>query len=402
MARRARERLSADQARRVALAAQGFGRPRPVGRADRRHLRGLFDQVGVLQIDSVNVLVRSHYLPGWSRLGGYPRQLLDEAAYVRREVFEYWAHEASLVPVALYPLLRWRAERALAGREVWAGVARIAADRPEYVADVLARVSSDGPLAGSDLPSAGGRGGAWWGWTDAKKALEWLLWSGQVSVAGRRASFERLYDIPARVIPPAALAAPVPEPAAAQRALLLFAADRLGVATAGDLGDYFRLRSADTRARVDELVEDGELAPVAVEGWSRTAYVRPGLTVPRRISAAALISPFDSLVWERSRTRRLFDFDLRLELYTPVARRTFGYYVLPFLLGDRLVGRVDLKADRAAGVLRVLAAYVEPHADVGAARAALRAETAAMSAWLGLAGVVHHDRGTLVLGPAAG
>jgi hypothetical protein len=392
------ERLSAAQARRVALAAQGFGRARPGGRLDRRHLRWLFDHVGVVQIDSVSALVRSHYLPGWSRLGAYARPALDAAAYSRRDLFEYWAHEASLVPTALYPFLRWRAERALSGDGMWRGLATFGRDRPDYVKEVLARVVAEGPVAASELAKEGPRvPGGWWEWGESKKALEWLFWSGQISVASRRGSFERLYDLPERVIPAEILAVAVPPEDVAQRALLRIAAACLGVATAGDLGDYFRLRSGDTRARVAELVEAGDLVPVAVEGWTAAAYVPPGLAVPRRIAARALLSPFDSLVWERARTRRLFGFDLRLEIYTPAGKRRYGYYVLPFLLGDRLVARVDLKADRASGTLIVISAWVEEHTDPGPTAAALREEAAALAAWLGLERVAYAGGGDLDL-----
>lgn len=394
------DRLSAAQARRIALAAQGFGRPRPAGRLDRRHLRWLFERVGVVQIDSVNALVRSHYLPGWARLGAYPRAALDDAVYGRGDLFEYWAHEASLVPVSLQPLLRWRAERARTGQGVWSGLASFGRDRPEYVREILARVAGEGPVAASELAEPGPRGpSSWWGWGDTKKALEWLFWSGQISVASRRGSFERLYDLPERVLPPEIQALPTPPEAAAQRGLLRVAAGCHGVATARDLGDYFRIGAADTRARVAELVEEGDLLPVTVEGWAGPAYVPPGLVVPRRITARTLLSPFDSLVWERSRTSRLFGFDLRLEIYTPAPKRRYGYYVLPFLLGDRLVARVDLKSDRASGTLVVVSAWAQEHHDPGPTIEALREETAALAGWLGLERVVLAGGGDLDLGP---
>ncbi|MGF7234322.1 MAG: winged helix-turn-helix domain-containing protein [Frankia sp.] len=394
------EGLSAAQARRVALAAQGFGRPRPTGRLDRRHLRWLFDRVGVIQIDSVNALVRSHYLPGWARLGAYSRAALDDAVYRSGELFEYWAHEASLVPVSLQPLLRWRAERARTGQGVWGGLASFGRERPEYVREVRARVTAEGPVAASELAEPGPRGpSAWWGWGDSKKALEWLFWSGQISVASRRGSFERLYDLPERVLPPEILALPTPPEDAAQRGLLRVAAACHGVATARDLGDYFRIGAADTRARVAELVEEGDLLPVRVEGWAGPAYVPPSLVVPRRIAARTLLSPFDSLVWERSRTSRLFGFDLRLEIYTPAAKRRYGYYVLPFLLDDRLVARVDLKSDRASATLLVISAWAQQHIDPGPTVAALREETAALAGWLGLERVAFAGGGDLDLGP---
>jgi uncharacterized protein YcaQ len=342
---------------------QGFARPRPSGRVDRRHLRGLFERVGVLQIDSVNVLARSHYLPGWSRLGAYPRAALDDYVHRDRHAYEYWAHEASLIPVEWQPLLRWRAERALAGEGIWRGLAEFGRERAPYLASVLAEIAQRGPISAAELSAPGRAGGTWWGWGDGKRALEFLLWTGQVYAAGRRATFERCYDLPERVIPAPVLAVATPEPADAHRALLTHAADRLGVATAGDLADYFRLPAALVRPRLIELVEAGELATVRVEGWRAPAYLRPRLVIPRRVAARALLSPFDSLIWERSRTRRLFGMDVKLEVYTPAEQRRYGYYVLPFLLGDRLVARVDLKSDRAAGVLRVLAAWDERAAD---------------------------------------
>jgi uncharacterized protein YcaQ len=407
------DRLSGAQARRLALAAQGFSRPRPPAgsRMDRRQLRWLFDRVGVLQIDSVNVLSRSHYLPGWSRLGGYARPALDDYVHRHRHAYEYWAHEASFVPIAWEPLLRWRAAAALAGDGMWKGLARFGRERADYVAKVLAEVADDGPVTASRLSEPGRGRGSWWGWGDGKRALEFLLWTGQVCAAGRRTTFERTYDLPERVIPAVVRAVPTPDEAQAHRTLLLHAADRLGVALAADLRDYFRLPAAAVRPRLAELVEAGELVEVAVDGWASPAYLRPGLAIPRRVEAAALLSPFDSLIWERARTRRIFGMEVKLEVYTPADQRRHGYYVLPFLLGDRLVARVDLKADRAGGVLRVPAAWLEPpenQPDAGsrtAARsvpapevvaAALAAELTALSAWLGLGGdVAVAPRGTL-------
>ena len=408
------ERLTGAQARRLALSVQGFTRPRPVTearRTDRRTLRGLFERVGVLQIDSVNVLSRSHYLPGWSRLGAYDRPALDGYVHRDRQAYEYWAHEASFVPIEREPLLRWRAAAALAGEGMWKGIAQFGRERADYVAKALAEVAAHGPITAAQLSEAGaGRGSSWWGWTDGKRALEFLLWTGQVCAASRRTTFERTYDLPERVIPAAVRAVPTPDVAEAHRALLLHAADRLGVALAADLRDYFRLPAAAVRPRLAELVEAGELVEVAVDGWPSPAYLRPGLTIPRRVEATALLSPFDSLIWERVRTRRLFGMEVKLEVYTPAAQRRHGYYVLPFLLGERLVARVDLKADRAAGVLRVQAAWLEPAENqpdagsraaaktipaAGAVAAALAAELVAMAAWLGLADVQVAPRGTL-------
>jgi uncharacterized protein YcaQ len=391
--------LSAAQARRIALAAQGFDRPRPGAPAGPGDLRRTLARLGLLQIDSVNVLVRAHYLPLFSRLGPYDPGLLDRAAYGgrRRTLFEYWGHEASLLPVGLHPLFRWRMARAARGQEMYGRLARWGQRRAVYLQSVLDEVTARGPLAASEL-SSGGRGrGSWWGWSDGKAALEWLFWAGRLTTARRRV-FERVYDLPERVLPPAVLAAPTPPEEEAQRALLRLAARALGVATERDLRDYFRLDVLDARRRLAELVEAGALRPVTVEGWEQPAYLHPDARLPRAVEARAVLAPFDPLVWERARTERLFDFHYRISIYTPAHLRTHGYYVLPFLLGDRLVGRVDLKADRSAGVLRVQAAHAEPGTDRVAVARALREELEDMARWLGLPRVHVAGRGTL--GPA--
>jgi len=377
-----RERLSAGEARRIALAAQGLAEPRHAGG---HALRRVLGRVGLVQVDSVNVLTRAHELVPFARLGPYPRDLLARAAgYAPRRLFEYWGHEASLLPVELQPLLRWRMERAR--DDAWGGMRRIAREQPDLVARVLEEVRARGPVAASQLGDRARprRSGPWWDWTDAKRAIEFLFWSGQASAARRTTSFERLYDLPERVLPAPVLAAPTPAVEDAQRELVRIAARACGVAAERDLRDYFRLPVAEARARVAELVEDGELVPVDVEGWGRT----PGLLhrdarVPRRVEAAALVGPFDSLVWERSRVERVFGMRFRIEIYVPKPQRVHGYYVLPFVLGDRLVARVDLKADRREGVLRVPAAHAEPHAPPHT-REALRAELALLAGWLGL------------------
>jgi uncharacterized protein YcaQ len=378
----ARERLSAAEARRLALASQGFADPPPEAEPTGWDLRRVLSRVGLLQIDSVNVLERAHYLPAFSRLGAYSTASLDRLSHrAPRRLFEYWGHEASLLPVELHPLLRWRMDRA--GDDAWGGMRRIADERPDLVAEVLAQVRDRGPIAASELTTERPRrSGPWWDWSDSKRALEWLFWSGQVSSARRR-RFERLYDVPERVLPARVIAEPTPAPEDAQRELLRIAARSLGVAAEADLRDYFRLPAADAKPRVAELVEAGELIPVEVEGWGRTqGYLRAGARIPRAVDAAALIGPFDSLIWARPRVERIFGFEYRLEIYVPAPKRVHGYYVLPFLLGDRLVARVDLKADRAAGVLRVLATHLEPAAAPGT-QAALDAELERMAAWLG-------------------
>jgi uncharacterized protein YcaQ len=344
----------------------------------------------------VNVLVRAHYLPLFSRLGPYERPLLDRAAYGgrRRALFEYWGHQASLLPVTLHPLLRWRMAHAERGVGVWGGLVRWARRRRAFIDGVLAEVAERGPLAASELRNGGPGRGKWWGWSDGKGALEWLFWSGRVTTAARR-GFERVYDLPERALPPAVLAAPTPPEDEAQRALLRLAARALGVATERDLRDYFRLHGADARRRVAELVEAGDLLPARVEGWAQPAYLDPRARAPRRVDARALLAPFDPLVWERQRAERLFGFHYRIAIYTPAARRTHGYYVLPFLLGDRLVARVDLRADRAAGVLHVPAAHAEPGVNRPRVAHVLAEELRAMARWLGLGRVAAGARGEL-------
>ncbi len=386
--RRPVESLSLAAARRVALRAQGFGRLRPTRDVTGADLVRMTRALGLLQIDSVNVLVRSHYLPAFSRLGPYERSLLDHAAYSgRRRLFEYWGHEASLIPVELQPLFRWRMERARKGEGVWSGIGRFGREHAAVCNRVLSEVRDRGPLGISELAAGGARRAGWWGWSEGKLALEWLFWTGQVSTRSRR-HFERVYDLTERVLPRTVMETPTPEPAEAQRQLLRIAIAALGVATERDLGDYFRLTTAEARPRIAELVESGDLLAVAVEGWRQPAFLDPQARVPRRIEARALLSPFDSLVWERSRTERLFDFRYRLEIYTPAHRRIHGYYVLPFLLDERLVARVDLKADRVQGVLRVVRAHCEPWAEEACVAGPLRDEIRTLAGWLGLDRVV--------------
>jgi uncharacterized protein len=379
-----RARLSSADARRVALAAQGFAEPR---RHDGRAIRRLFDRVGLIQIDSVNVLSRAHYLPGFARLGPYDRGALDRAAhYAPRRLFEYWGHEASLLPVELHPLLRWRMARA--HDEAWGGMRRVARERPELLNEVLEQVREHGPLAARDLAEERPRpSGPWWDWSESKKAIELLFWSGEVTSARRR-NFERMYDLPERVLPKAVLDAPTPSEEDAQRELIRLAAVAMGVAAEPELRDYFRLPVAGFRARLAELVEAQELLPVEVEGWDRPAYLHRDARIPRRVDARALLGPFDNLLWERTRVERLFGFRFRLEIYVPKPKRVYGYYVLPFLLGDRIAARVDLKADRHAGLLRAQAVHLEPGAPPETT-GALREELELLAGWLGLTGVAY-------------
>jgi uncharacterized protein YcaQ len=397
------ERISAPVARRIALAAQGFADRRPTGRIDRRHGRRLFDHIGLVQIDSVNVLVRSQELPVFARLGPHRRDLLPLMA-ADGELFEYWGHEASLLPVERHPLLRFKMDDAKRGVGIWRGVRRLALEHADYVATVLDEVRDRGPISAGELTDRGTRKrDHWWGWEDGKRALEYLFWTGLVA-ARRRTSFEREYDVPERVIPPAVLAAPTPSPHESRRELLALAAHALGVATAADLCDYFRLNVPLSRPALDELVEDGRLVPVDVEGWGKLAYLAADARVPRRITARTVLTPFDSLIWYRERTERLFNFHYRIEIYMPAPRRKYGYYVLPFLLGDELVARVDLKSDRRASTLLVQGAFAEPGVPEDAVAGELADELREMAAWLGLEHVSVRRRGDLahVLARAVG
>jgi len=354
-----REKLSLREVRRIALAAQGFADRPPAGPVERRHLSRVLGRTGLFQIDSVNVVARAHYLPLFSRLGPYPTGLLDRAAARKpRALFEYWAHEASLLPVEMWPLMRWRMERAREGRGIYGGLARFGRERRDFIDRVYAEVAANGPLAASDIDGHKGTSG-WWQWSDAKRALEWLFWAGFVTTHSRRTSFERLYDLPERVLPAEIHEAPTPTPEDAQRKLVAISARALGVATASDLRDYFRLSPEDAYPRIDELVEEGVLLPVTVKGWPQKAYMHREARLPRKVEARALLAPFDPLIWERSRTERLFDFYYRIEIYTPAHKRVYGYYVYPFLLGEKIAARVDLKADRQRGMLRVQAAHSE-------------------------------------------
>lgn len=375
--------LSAAQARRIALAAQGFGRSRPAGSIDARHLTRVLDHVALHQIDSVNVVARAHYLPMFSRLGPYPISVLERAAWGKpRRLFEYWAHEASLLPLDYHPLLRWRMARADAGVGTWGRLVPFAGERRAEAMALLARIETEGPLAASDAAETKAKYG-WWEWSDVKQALEWLFWAGHLTTATRRSSFERVYDLPSRVLPARLLAAPTPAESDAHRALLERSARSLGIATAGDLRDYFRLKPGEAAPRIDELVEAGVLERVEVEGWKQPAYLHRDARFPRYIRGNALLAPFDPLIWERDRTDRLFGMRYRIEIYVPAEQRVHGYYVLPFLMDSRLVARVDLKADRQTGTLRVQSAHAEPAAPAETA-ARLACELTVMAGWLEL------------------
>jgi len=388
------EDISNAVARRITLAAQGFADPRPGTAPNRKHLAKVLDRVRLFQLDSVNVAVRAHYMPLFSRLGAYPMELLEDAAWSDsarkpRMLVEYWAHVASLIPVEDWPLLGQRRRR-------W--VSRSHGD-PALLADILAVVKQEGPLGAGAIedrlggPSSPRPKGGWWNRSAVKSACERLFDIGELSVATRR-GFERMYDLTERVLPPDVLARHVPDDEANRR-LTLAAAQAFGIATEPDLRDYYRLRPEDSRAAVASLVDEGLLAPVTVQGWRLPAYRYTGARVPRRVSARALLCPFDPLVWRRERTEALFDFHYRIEIYTPEPKRIYGYYVFPFLLDEAIVARVDVKADRAAGVLRVPGAFAEPGVDSGRVVVELAAELRLMAEWLGLSGVVVGNRGDL-------
>ncbi|MDB4943414.1 MAG: winged helix-turn-helix protein [Labilithrix sp.] len=395
------EDLSLAEARRMALAAQRLDGPRPTS-SSRAALLATASRLGVLQIDAVNVLARAHYVPLFSRHGAYDVERLDRAAYREpRALFEYWAHQASLVPVAMQPLFRWRMERAQRSVGIYAGLARWAKARRAYTNEVLAEVRERGPLRTGELTSSTPRqAGGWWGWNDAKRALEWLFWAGLVTTSSRK-NFERLYDVPERVLPAAVLAAPTPSVADAQRELVRHSARALGVATDDDLADYYRLKLGEVRPRLAELLEEGALRKVTVEGVDKPMYVERDAKLPRAATGRALLSPFDPLVWYRPRTERLFGFRYRIEIYTPEHLREHGYYVLPFLHGERLAARVDLKASRADGALLVQAVHLEPGSDAAETAAALALELSEVATWLGLSRVVTTRKGSLARALAA-
>ncbi|HKX76053.1 MAG TPA: crosslink repair DNA glycosylase YcaQ family protein [Acidimicrobiia bacterium] len=384
-------RLTISQARRVALAAQGFALPRPQGKVDRRHLRKVLSHLGVVQIDSVNVVARAHYLPFFARLGNYPTSLLDEMAWgPRRELIEYWAHMAAFIPIGDWPLFRHRMER----EHVWGSVARYLQTNPEGVNEILEQIRRHGPLRPADLEDHHETGrGPWWDWSFAKTALEWLFFKGEVTVP-KRVNFVRYYDLPARVLPESILNVELSE-AEQRKELLRRALRHCGVGTLADLTDYYRQLKAPTLPLLKELVAAGEAEEVQVEGWKEKAYLDPSVGIPRRLEGVALLCPFDPVVWFRPRTERLFGFHYRIEIYTPPPKRTYGYYVFPILLDGELVGRIDLKADRQAGALLVRASHVEAEHDPRRVAGPVLAELETMAAWLGLEEVRVDDKGNL-------
>jgi len=381
----------------VALAGQGFGRPRPERPVGMRDLQAIVNRVAQFQIDSINVVTRAHFVPLFSRLGPYDPGLLERASHhPPRRLFEYWGHAASLLDVSLQPLLRFR--MAAGFRDVWSGVERVAVDNPDLVSFVQAEVAARGPISARDLEVEEERDrSAWgWNWSRVKTVLEWLFYCGEVTSVRRNSQFERVYDLPERVLPASVLAMPTPTPEESVIGLVRRAAQALGVAGEVSLRDYFRTRPAMTRQAIDTLVDAGELLPVTVQGaGNKPAYLWHEARLPRRIVARSLLSPFDSMIFERARLELLFGFSYRIEIYVPGPRRVHGYYVYPFLLDEDFVARVDLKADRARGVLRVNSAWLDPGHDPAHVATELAAELATMAHWQGLSAVQVMPHGDL-------
>lgn len=393
------DELTADEARRLALHSLGFAAKRPA-RAGIQHVRATAARLGAIQIDSVNVLARAHYLPTFSRYGPYPASALDELAYDKRELFEYWAHAACLLPVDMYPLMRWRMERQ---REAWKKDGAESA----FVEAVYKEVADRGPISAGEVSIAGKSTGPWWGWSRGKVAVEILLAQGRLAIASRR-RFERLYDVTERVLPQRVLDAPMIAEREAKKELFVRAARAMGVGTARDIAQYFHVdawwdrRSLNGRVRppnlqelFDELAAEGRLLVVRVEGWKRPGYMVPDARIPRAVDARALVSPFDPIMWERKWAKAVFDFDYQIEIYVPAPKRVYGYYVLPFLMGDRFSARVDLKADRKSSTLIVQSAHREAHADGGEVAHALAAELRLLATWLSLDSIRLTRRGNL-------
>jgi uncharacterized protein YcaQ len=386
--------LSPTQARRIALAAQGLAGPRPDKPVTRRAFRSLATRLGAIQLDSVNVFSRAHYMPAFARLGAYPQSLLEDEAWGKRpSLFEFWGHAAALMPVEMQPLFRWKMERARSEARK-SSLATLRREKAAYIDHVLDEVRRRGPVTGGDFAPETKREAGWWNWSDGKAALEWLFWAGLVTTKTRR-GFERVYDLTERVIPAHILAVATPSAADAQRELVRIAARAMGVATVSDLADYFRLYQADAKARALELAEAGVLETVSVPGWRGPVFLAVDAKLPRRAAGAALLSPFDNLIWGRERTERLFAMRYRIGIYTPAAQREHGYYVYPFLLGERIAARVDLKADRKAGQLLVQAAHLEPGAVEDAVVGPLARELRLAAGWQRLGEVAVMKKGGL-------
>jgi uncharacterized protein YcaQ len=375
--------LSIADARRIALSAQGFDTARPETKATQRHVDALISRLGVIQIDSVNVLVRSQELPLFARLGNHDRNAIPRATE-QQKLFEYWGHEAAHLPVRLHPLFRWKMDAARTGKVAHWGLTSFYEENKAFVKRTLKHVTANGPTTSRELSTRTEKKGTWWDWDEAKVALEYLFLTGELMSRGRGTDFARIYDIPERVLPQRILNAPTPSEHDARKQLLVRSAIAQGVATASDLADYYRQKLATVKPLIAELIEEGELRTVSVDGWTEKAFVHRDAKLPKQLHATALLSPFDSLVWCRPRNERLFSFHYRIEIYTPKEKRKFGYYVLPFMMNGEMVGRVDLKSDRANGVLQAHSVHTEKGVKRSAINEALNAELDAMATWLGL------------------
>lgn len=386
-----RTRFTNDAAVRVFLGAQGFMDPRP-SQVDARHFAKMLKRLRIVQLDSVNAVTRAHYFPAFARFGAYDREAFDAWTYDQGNLFEYWFHEQSLAPMPFLPMMRSRMHHMY--ENTWRRYTELAKKEPQYTDSVLEQIRDEAPLSPRDLNDPGEKTGPWWGYGKGKVALDWLFMTGQICVA-RRHNFTRYFDLPERVMPPEVLAAPTPTVEDAEDARILEAATALGIGTVGDLADFFRMRKTETGQAVQRLVDRGAMREVEVEGWKAPAYVLPDVKVPRERRGTALMSMFDTIVWDRARTERMFDFRYRIEIYTPKEKRIYGYYVLPFMVDGRLVGRVDVKADRKAGVLRVPGAFAEDGVDRPYSGRELARELQLMAEWLGLEDVAVERNGNL-------
>jgi uncharacterized protein len=388
--------LTLREARRLALSSQGFGKSKSAAASGWSAQDQALKKLHLLQIDSVNVLSRSHYLPLFSRLGNYDRNALDARTLQTdgREFFECWAHEASLVRMELHPLMRWRMNRAHKGDGIYRSMRDFAHSEKTYLKNILQFVKSHGPTAQSDLPDKSKGEGGWWGWSKGKLALETLFAQGLLTTA-KRESFERFYDLPERIIPAEILNLPTPSERDSILKLIDLSAQALGVGSAFDFRDYFRLPIADAKLAMNDAIDAGIIQPISIDGWKPQAYIHQAAKIPRKLDASALVSPFDPICWDRDRTERLFDFHYRIELYTPQPKRKFGYYVLPFLMGEGFGGRVCLKADREAETLRANASHHEEFIDTEAAAVQMAQELKRMAHWLGLPNIEIKNSGNL-------
>jgi uncharacterized protein YcaQ len=375
--------LSIADARRIALAAQGFDTARPKTKATHRQVDALIARLGVVQIDSVNVLVRSQELPLFARLGNHDRNAIPKATEAQK-LFEYWGHEAAHLPVELHPLFRWKMDAARTGKVTHWGLTSFYEENKAFVKRTLKHVATNGPTTSRELSTRTEKKGTWWDWDEAKVALEYLFLTGQLMSRGRGSDFARIYDTPERVLPQRIIDAPTPSEHDARKQLLVRSAIAQGVATASDLADYYRQKLATVKPLIAKLVEEGELREVAVDGWTEKAFVHRNAKLPKQLHATALLSPFDSLVWCRPRNERLFNFHYRIEIYTPKEKRKFGYYVLPFMMNGEMVGRVDLKADRANNALLAYSVHTEKGVKRSSINDALNTELHAMATWLQL------------------